>query len=334
MERRYFTNISTRAWEHPADRAALAALKQVPGLNEVIKFLIGLTGEKSLRFLFLSSSVRVSEKQFPEMHNMLEEACRVLDAPEVPELYVTQNPVLNAGAIGVKKPFIVVNSSILKTLDSKETLGVVAHELAHILSGHVLYKTLLWLLVNLSILFLQIPVSAVILQGIIAALREWDRKSELSSDRAGLLVTQEPAEAYTTLMKLAGGGDIEQMNIDEIFAQAEEYDRGGDLLDGVTKLFNLIGQSHPFPVLRLREIHHWAEDGEYGAILDGTYARRDQEEQADIRKEFDEASKAYQEDFDRSEDPLAKAMSNVSKGFENVRKDAEKIFNDIFSRKE
>ena len=322
------------AWEHPADRAALAALKQVPGLNEVIKFLIGLTGEKSLRFLFLSSSVRVSEKQFPEMHNMLEEACRVLDAPEVPELYVTQNPVLNAGAIGVKKPFIVVNSSILKTLDSKETLGVVAHELAHILSGHVLYKTLLWLLVNLSILFLQIPVSAVILQGIIAALREWDRKSELSSDRAGLLVTQEPAVAYTTLMKLAGGGDIEQMNIDEFFAQAEEYDRGGDLLDGVTKLFNLIGQSHPFPVLRLREIHHWAEDGEYGAILDGTYARRDQEEQADIRKEFDEASKAYQEDFDRSEDPLAKAMSNVSKGFENVRKDAEKIFNDIFSRKE
>ncbi len=334
MERRYFTNISTRAWEHPADRAALTALKQVPGLNEVIKFLIGLTGEKSLRFLFLSSSVRVSEKQFPEMHEMLEEACRVLDAPEVPELYVTQNPVLNAGAIGVKKPFIVVNSSILKTLDNQETLGVVAHELAHILSGHVLYKTLLWLLVNLSIIFLQIPVSAIILQGIIAALREWDRKSELSADRAGLLVTQQPPIAYTTLMKLAGGGDIDQMNIDEFFAQAEEYDRGGDLLDGVTKLFNLIGQSHPFPVLRLREIHHWAEDGEYGSILDGTYARRDQEEQADIRKEFDEASKAYQEDFERSEDPLAKAMGNLSKGFETVRKDAEKIFNDIFSRKE
>lgn len=334
MEKRYFTNISTRAWEHPADRAALTALKQVPGLNEVIKFLIGLTGEKSLRFLFLGSAVRVSEKQFPEIHALNLEACRVLDAPEVPELFVTQNPILNAGAIGVKKPFIVLNSSILKTLDEQEILGVIAHELAHILSGHVLYKTLLWLLINLSILFLQIPVSGLILQGIVAALREWDRKSELSSDRAGLLVTQDPKVAYSTLMKLAGGGEIEQMNIDEFFAQAEEYDKGGDLLDGVTKLFNLIGQSHPFPVLRLREIHHWAENGSYQAILDGTYARRDQEEEADMRREFEEASRQYQDDFDRSEDPLAKAMGNLSRGFENARKDAEKFFKNMFSERE
>ena len=329
MDRIQFEKISPRAWEHPADRAALAALKQVPGLNEVVKFFLGMTGEKQIRLLFLASSVRVGPRQFPKLEGLVDEACRVLDVDDRPELYVTQNPMLNAGAIGVQKPFITINSSMLETLNDDEVLAVIAHELSHILSGHVLYKTLLWLLLNLASVVVRLPVAQIVLIGVLAALKEWDRKSELSADRAGLIVVQNPAISNTVLMKLAGGRRLEEMNLDEFYRQADDYDASGDMLDGVYKLLNLIGQSHPFPVLRVHAIQTWATDGSYERVLAGNYPRRDAEEE-DIAKDFSEATKAYQDDLKTSKDPLAKAVSDIGDGLENVRQEAEKLFNSMF----
>ena len=329
MDRIRLEQISPRAWEHPADRAALAALKQVPGLNEVVKFFLGMTGEKQIRLLYLASAVRVSPRQFPRLDGLVDEACRVLDVADRPELYVTQNPALNAGAIGVKAPFITLNSSMLDTLDDDELLGVIAHELSHILSGHVLYKTLLWFLLNMAAVVVRIPVAQLVLIGVLAALKEWDRKSELSADRAGLLVVQRPEVSTTLLMKLAGGRRLDEMETEEFERQADDYDAGGDVLDGVYKLLNLMGQSHPFPVLRLRAIKGWAADGSYETVLSGTYPRRDAEEE-DVAHDFSEASKSYDEELKASKDPLAKAVSDIGEGLENARVEAEKFFNAMF----
>ncbi|MFW5738095.1 MAG: M48 family metallopeptidase [Spirochaetota bacterium] len=329
MERKQFEKISPRAWEHPADRAALAALKQVPGLNEVVKFFLGMTGEKQIRLLFLSSAVRVSPRQFPRLDELVDEACRVLDVADKPELYVTQNPALNAGAIGVQRPFMTLNSSMLETLDDEETLAVIAHELGHIMSGHVLYKTLLWFLLNMASVVVRIPVAQLVLLGVVAALKEWDRKSELSADRAGLIVVQDPAISKTVLMKLAGGKHIDDMDLDEFYRQAEDYDAGGDILDGVYKVLNIMGQSHPFPVLRVKAIQTWATDGSYERVLAGDYPRRDAEEE-DIAQDLSEATKAYQDELKGSNDPLAKAVSDLGEGLENVRQEAEKFFNSVF----
>ncbi|MFP4114543.1 MAG: M48 family metallopeptidase [Spirochaetota bacterium] len=333
MERIQFEKISPRAWEHPADRAALNALKQVPGLNEVVKFFLGMTGEKQIRLLFLSSAVRVSARQFPRLHKMVDEACRIFDVTDRPELYVTQNPMLNAGAIGVKRPFMTLNSSMLDTLDDDEILGVIGHELGHILSGHVLYKTLLWVLLNLTFFAVRIPVAQIVLLGVIAALKEWDRKSELSADRAGLLVTQNPTVSNTLLMKLAGGKHLDEMDLDEFLSQADDYDASGDLLDGIYKVLNIVWQSHPFPVLRVKAIQTWATDGSYERVLAGTYPKRDEEEE-DIARDFSEATKAYQDELKASKDPLAKAASDIGEGLENVRHEAERFFSNIFGQRQ
>jgi Zn-dependent protease with chaperone function len=329
MKRIQLKGISPRAWEHPADRAALAALRSVPGLNEVVKFFLGMTGEKSLHLLFLSSSVRVNEKQFPRITKLVEEACHVLDVEDRPELFVTQNPFLNAGAVGVKKPFIIVNSSMLDTLDDEELLAVVAHELGHILSGHVLYKTLLWILLNVALFAIRIPVAQVVLLGVLMALKEWDRKSELSADRAGLLVVQNPEVSNTVLMKLAGGKHLNEMELEEFVKQAEEYDAAGDVLDGFYKILNLLNQSHPFPVLRVQAINKWVTDGEFDRIKSGEYPTRTEEEE-NMARDFSEASRAYREDLKSSKDPLAQAVSSVGESLESVRQEAEKFFSSLF----
>ena len=329
MDHKILTDISPRSWEHPADRAALKALQQVPGFSDVVKFFLGATGDRAIRLIFLGGAVRVGERQFPKINALADEACRVLDLSDRPEVYITQNPVLNAGAAGAKRPFVTLNSSLLDTLDEEETLAVIAHEIGHIMSGHVLYKTLLWFLLNIAAIAVRIPVAQIVLMGVLIALREWDRKSELSADRAGLLVVQNPEVSKTVLMKLAGGRHLEEMNLEEFHKQAEEYESGGDVLDGIYKVLNVLGQSHPFPVLRLKSIDDWARDGSYQTILGGDFTKRDDNEES-FAQDFSNASKQYQDDLKGSKDPFARTMSNVGEGLENAGKEALKFFGSIF----
>ena len=114
------TNISSTAWEHPADRAALNTLRAIPGFDAVIKRIAGFIGDRALRQLFLGSAVRVGPTQRPQLDAMLTEVLATLDWAERPELYVTQSPVLNAAAVGFERPFIVLNSSVLEHLTPDE----------------------------------------------------------------------------------------------------------------------------------------------------------------------------------------------------------------------
>ncbi len=326
--KRYFKDISPRAWEHPADRAALNALKQLPFLDDIIRKLFGLTSEKAWRLIALSCAVKVSEKQFPKIYRMQNEASEILDIKPVPEIYVSQNPFLNASAIGVDNPFIMLNSSMLKTLDDTELLAVVGHELGHIKSGHALYKTLLAVLINLSAYLLGgIPQLAIM--AIILALKEWDRKSELSADRAGLLVIQELNPSVTLLMKLAGGSEIGEMNLDEFFKQAEEYESGGDLLDSVFKILNLLNQTHPFPVIRLKELKTWHASGAYEKIIKGDYAKAGGEK-VNPFEDIKDAGENFREEMKRSKDPLTVMLNDIGGKLDQAGKNVGKQVNDLF----
>ncbi len=332
-EKTRFIGIDPKSWEHPADRAALIALKQLPGFDEAVKLLIGLTTEKSLRLLSMASAVKVTQRQFPRVKRLTEDACYFLDWPEKPEVFVSQSPLLNAGAAGVEKPFITVNSSLVQALDDKELLAVIAHELAHIMSGHVLYKTVLWLLVNLTVVPQGVPLSGIALGGIIAALREWDRKSELSADRASLLAVQDVNTVFSLLMKMAGGTEGELV-LEEFLVQAAEYEEGGTVLDSVHKLLNILGKSHPFPVIRLKELKVWKDSGSYDEIMGGTYRRR--REQSDLKEELEEAVKAYRDELSRTKDPLGETINKLGnlaqKAGKAAGQQAEEVLKKLFGR--
>jgi len=311
-------DIDPRSWEHPADGAALAALRGVRGLDEVTRFVFGNTSEESIRLIHIASSVRVTQNQFPRVHQMLERTVDVFDWPYLPEVFVTQSPFFNAGAYGVDKPFIVLNSSIVGRLDDSELACVLAHEMGHIMSGHAVYKTLLWMLLNLSSKL--VPAGELIVMPIIAALREWDRKSELSADRAGLLATQLEEPNYAVLMKMAGGDDLSQLNMNDFFAQAQEYENRKGLLDGVHKLLNTIGESHPFPVIRLQELKSWAVSGQYQAILDGNYLKRGFHKE-DTAGEIKQGFEYYKSEFDKLDDPVSKTVRAVGDGVSKLGDD-------------
>ncbi len=313
-DKRLFPGLSPHAFEHPLDRSAARALEKVPGLDWVIKRFINSIGERRLRLVFLASAARVSPAQLPKLHASYLEACRILDVQDPPELYLASDFVANAAAIGVDKPFIVVTSALAETLDERELQCVLGHELGHVMAGHALYTTMLIMLIRLWQLFVGMPGGAWAVPVVVMALLEWSRKAELSADRAGLLVSQNPAVSYRVDMKLAAGKLASEMSLEGFLAQAKDYQSGGDVLDGVLKLGLLLGSTHPFPALRVAELKKWVDEGGYDAILRGEYARRGATPEKSWLDEVKATAGEYKEAFATSQDPLVTTLRELGGG--------------------
>jgi Zn-dependent protease with chaperone function len=307
--RRVLTNIAPRSWEHPADRAALSALRRVPVFDDVLRKLFGVFGEKPIRLAFQANAVRVSPRQFPRVHGLYMEAARTLDVQLEYDVFVSQTPIVNAGAYGMDKPFIILNSGTVQLLEDDELAYVLGHELGHILSDHVLYRTMTILLLQLA--SMGFPIVGLAARAVLVGLLEWYRKSELSSDRAGLLAVQDPEIAMRAMLKMAGGGSRAETNLQEFIQQAEEYRNGGDISDQVYKILNVMGSTHPFWVMRLAETRAWIESGGYDRILRGEYARRGEPDR-DYQEDLREAADSYAQGAKDIIDGLAGAVRNVS----------------------
>ena len=313
-ERRRFPGISSRAYEHPADRSALAALRRLSGFDTVFRALSGLLPERSLKLLLLSDSVRAGDRQFPRLDAALRDACHVLDLEKVPPLYVTQDPRPEAMCIGLDEPVIVVTTGLVELLDDREMRTALGHEAGHALSGHAVYRTILLFVTSLAPKVAWIPLGNVALMSVVTALREWFRKSELSADRAGLLVGQDLQASVRTLMKLAGGSHLHEMDVDAFLEQADEYEAGGDLRDSVLKIMNLLPRSHPFTTVRAAELRRWAEGDGYRRIMDGRYPRREDDEQVSVGDSVRESASHYRDAVRSGTDPLSGLIRDIADG--------------------
>ncbi|HEX3561025.1 MAG TPA: M48 family metallopeptidase [Pyrinomonadaceae bacterium] len=270
-----FADLDKYSYVHPLDSRALAALKTIPGIDTALKKLLEVTGESAIRVIFTASAVKVTPKQCPDLYAKLQVACTTLGV-DMPELFVQQNPIVNAFTGGVKNPVIVLHSQLIERLNDEEVLAVIAHEVGHIHAEHVLYITaahLLEALANVAIAAAPIAsLVAQILSGTMrAALLAWARRAELSCDRAALLVTQNPDVIGRTMMKLCGGTYASKVDYEQFLEQARDFQKNYDAkaLDRFWADIINAGLTHPFPVWRVSEILKWVEDGEYGRLLSG-----------------------------------------------------------------
>lgn len=275
--RRRFPRLSSTAFEHPQDRQALEALRKIPILDKVVHKFIELGAERFFRAQLLGGAVHVTPKQCPKVYKLFKEAAEILDMHE-PDLFLVSNPIVNAFTFGVDRPFVVLQSGLVDLLSEEELMGVMGHELGHIKAGHVLYRSLVILLLQISHRIIPIPGLAQIALQI--ALYDWYRKSELTADRAELLVTQDLSVCLNTHMKLSAGSKtiFEQMDHQEFLRQADSYeDMDYSTLNKVYKLLIEIGMTHPIPVYRAREIKQWADSKAYSEIMAGRFPTKDQE---------------------------------------------------------
>ena len=310
--RHRLVDISPKAYEHPADRAATAALKRIPKLDLVVRKLIEFQYERALRQSFLASSIKLGPNQLPDVWERYERVLATLDMADVYDVYVTQWPLANASTIGSKKPIVVLASSAVSLLDEEELQTVLAHEAGHILSDHVLYTTALVLLLRLTTP--RVGIATLPLLALQTALLEWFRATELSCDRAATLVNRDPLVTSRTLMVLAGGANSRKLNLDAFLAQAADYEEWDSGWDRVSRFFVELRLTHDFPVRRVHELTKWVRSGEYDRIIGGDYPKRGDD--VDPRMAASDAVDHYTRRFKRiaeaAQEEVEKASGRLS----------------------
>ena len=266
-----FSGLKAEHFQHKWDQQAVAALQAIPGFEYLVKKLMEIGFEQFFRITNLASNVHVTGKMLPDLQEKLKTACEILDVA-IPDLYISTNPVPNAFTYGDTKPFIVLTSGLLESMSEEELLFVLGHEIGHIKCGHVLYKTMArhFALVLEIIANATFGFSRILGAGLEMAIFDWERKSELSADRAGLIVAQSLPVANRTFMKMAASAPsiYSQMDENEFLKQVETYEDASEASFINQAYIALITakMSHPFTILRAKKLVDWVRKGEFTQV--------------------------------------------------------------------
>jgi Peptidase family M48 len=275
MAPRKLAGLRPQTYEHPGDKAALDVLSHNAGLNVVIRQVNAWGMDRLLRVQLTGSYLHVTKDSFPDLYGYLTTACDILDLPSIPDLYIAGGREIHAFTAGVDRPLIVLNAGAIELLTPEELLFVIAREVGHIKSCHVLYSQVANMIPYVGDIVGAIPAIGPLIGGLVTAgtgvaLVKWKQLSELTADRAGLLGCQNAETALQTLMKFAGlpAKYFRAINTEDFIAQAKEFEEmDSDKLTLVSKWFRAIGETHPWTVMRAQELLRWVESHQYEEVL-------------------------------------------------------------------
>ncbi len=273
--RRRFPRLTSSAFEHPADKAALEVVKRIPIIDKVFRRFLELGLERIMRIQLMGQAIHVTPKQCPKIYRLFKEAADILDMHE-PDLFLVSHPTINAFTFGAERPFIVIHSALVDLLEEDELMAVLAHELGHVKAGHALYRSIAYFITHLAARIFGL--GGLASMGLVVSLYDWSRKSELTADRAELLVVQDLDVCLRLHMKLAGGSKsiYAQTDHQEFLRQASAYEElDHSTLNKVYKFVQELWLTHPIPVFRAKEINAWAQGKQFKEIMEGRYPTED-----------------------------------------------------------
>lgn len=259
--------LSHEQYEHPFDQKALAALEATPGLGLVGKFITKHTVERIYTVQYTGSHLKVTKENYPKIYEYLRYACKILDVKNVPELYIEWGYDINACTVGADNPIIVLHSGLIDLCDDDEIMFIIGHELGHIKSNHMLYHMMAQII---NAIIDQIPFGSYAAAPIQYALYYWDRMSEFTADRAGVLCCQKPTAAIKALIKMAGlpYSQYDKINVEAFIQQAKDFKiLDFDGLNKIIKLISIADATHPWTVMRAAQLLEWLSSGEPKIIM-------------------------------------------------------------------
>lgn len=263
-------------YEHDLDRQALKVLRTSAGFEAVMRKLHEHGLDAFSKFPFLGSSFRITPEALPDIHKALDDSCAALDIKDKPDLYVTNRPGLEGVCAGVDRPIIVLTASSVDYLGQPELRFVMGHELGHIKSGHLIYRTMAeaFPVIENLIGSATLGVGNLLSKGLEVALVNWRRVSDFTADRAGLLACQDLQAAGKILMRLAGVPVrfANAVTIESFMYQARNM-AVIDMNSVDPKLVNLFWQNQSWAVARANQLLKWYDGGNYESIMDRTAPR-------------------------------------------------------------
>ena len=185
--------------------------------------------------LAISGARKIGPDDHPRLWNVVEEMRIASGLPKMPDVYIIDDPALNAFATGrdPNHAAVAVTSGLLQKMNRDELQGVVAHEMSHIKNRDVLLMTLCsvtlgtivilaWYGTRVMIfsgggrgrrnggggaaIIMIVALVLAILAPILAQLIYYavSRKREYLADASGALYTRYPEGLASALEKIAG----------------------------------------------------------------------------------------------------------------------------------
>lgn len=257
------TGLEHYQYEHPFDKIALEKLEKILFLKTACEWITSNFIERIYNVQYTGSNLKVTEENYPTIYNHLKEACRILDVSNIPDLYISWGYNINACTIGAENPIIILNSGLIDLCDDDEIMFIISHEVGHIKSNHMLYHMMAQLI---NVIIDSIPGGSLLAGGIQYALYYWNRMSEFTADRAGLLGCQNPDAMIRAFIKMAGLPIKEYGNIrpETFIQQARDFKMlDYDGMNKVVKMISIADSTHPWTVMRSAELLKWIDNGEY-----------------------------------------------------------------------
>lgn len=266
--KKILTGLDHSAYEHPFDQKALEALENTPGLSMVGKFITKNMVERVYTVQYTGSHLKVTPDNYPKIYEYLQYACQILDVKKIPELYIQWGYNINACTVGSENPIIVLESGLIDLCDDDEIMFVLGHELGHVKSNHMLYHMMAQVI---NYIIDAIPFGNIAAAPIQYALYYWNRMSEFTADRAGLLCCQNKEAAIRSFMKMSGMpmSQFKEMNFSTFIQQARDFKQlDYEGLNKIIKLISIADSSHPWTVMRAAELLNWVNQGGYSNFID------------------------------------------------------------------
>lgn len=273
MDLKKLTDLDPKEYEHPFDKKALDTLHGTKGLDTLVKKFYEYGVEKIFRVQITGSNLKVNTSNFPEIHDLLLETRSVLNLSIVPELYLYHTDDLQGITTGVDYPIIALSNGCIDSFTDEELVFIIGREIGHIKSQHVLYYEIGTLLPLLSEVLgsFTLGIGSIISYGLQVALLQWQRMSEYTADRAGLLACQNLEVAASALSKISGLPNkyYKSFNVDGFLQQARQFE-GIDVgnYNKVIKYISLMLGDHKWTVDRTNELLKWIDSGQYNDVLD------------------------------------------------------------------
>lgn len=240
---------------HPEDAKAIQMIKKVPLCESLVRLFMEMGYEAQYRGENLANMIQISPNYLSDVYTLFKKVVKIVGIKE-PELYVYNDPVLNAYTFGETHTFIAISSGMLETMSSEELKGVIAHECGHILCKHSLYETIYQTIQEMG--FILGALHRSLFAPLYLALQYWNRKSELSADRCGAAVVGE--ECYQkALIKLASGLKETPPDSNRLVEQGRQYEafKHSSLWNRIQQDYRCIFYSHPQLCTRAVELSRW-----------------------------------------------------------------------------
>lgn len=264
------SGLKSSDYEHPSDRAALAALKSIPVVDKLLAVYLDFSIKSNMYVQDKGDGFRVTGETYPRLYDLYETALGRLNMQKEPKLLIKYDYEYNAYATGINEPYVMLHSSFVNDASDEELLYIIGHELGHINSGHVLYHNLAAILGNeLTGIFKGF--APLISVGLMYSLYDWQRKSELTADRAGTIAaggTENAIKGLSRLMGQTGGNPYVNFSTENMLAQYEDFDLSRDSVVGkLIYTVQTLPQGHPWSIMRIKALTDWAETEQYRTVL-------------------------------------------------------------------